>query len=348
MRSRADSQPACATTVADPLERALLARLLAGPVSGAELAAAAGVTRAAVWKRVEALRAQGVDVEARAGTGYSVPAGLAALGLLDPDAIRAAAGAALHGRLDALRVAWSIDSTSSALLRDAQAGDGSVLLAERQSGGRGRRGRAWASPLAAHVYLSLLRRFELPPVRLGGLSIVVGIACAHALRGFGFGQVGLKWPNDVVVVRDGVLHKLGGILVEFGGEAGGPVRAVIGIGINGRMPTSVAATLDQPWTDLATLAAGAPPSRSAVAGAVLACLVPALDRFAQEGLAPFLEAYAGLDVLAGQAVTMLGGARTDEGVACGIGEDGALRVRHATGIRAWHSGEVSVRLAGVT
>src|SRR5690606_1924863 len=143
-------------------ERALLQRLLAGPVSGDRLARENGETRAAVWKRIQGLREAGVAIEARAGRGYTLAQ---PLDLLDADAIAIAMPGAARARLAGLEVAWSLDSTGSELLRRPAPGEGvAVLLAERQTGGRGRRGRTWASPLAANLYLSLARRFD------GGLA----------------------------------------------------------------------------------------------------------------------------------------------------------------------------------
>ncbi|MGO4776201.1 HTH domain-containing protein, partial [Lysobacter sp. 2RAB21] len=132
-------------------DRALLQRLIAGPATGDALASAAGQTRAAVWKRIEALREAGVAIEAKPGRGYALSQ---PLDLLDAEAIAAALDPGARERLAELDVAWSIDSTNSELLRRATPAQGAaVLLAERQTGGRGRRGRVWASPLAAHVYL---------------------------------------------------------------------------------------------------------------------------------------------------------------------------------------------------
>src|SRR5690606_21256423 len=188
-------------------------------------------------------------------------------------------------------VAWTIDSTSSELLRRRTPPTGvEVLLAERQTGGRGRLGRAWASPLAANLYLSLARAFEGGLARLGGLGLVAGVAAAEALHGLGYGRVRLKWPNDLVVPDPAsrALRKLGGLLVEGGGEHAGPVRAVVGLGLNVRMPATGAASIDQPWCDLAGLGHPAPPSRDALAAALVAHLVPALAQFDRDGLAPFL------------------------------------------------------------
>ena len=320
-------------------DRDLLLRLGAGGLSGDALAREAGITRAAVWKRIRALRAAGVEIEARPGRGYALAR---TPDLLDAQALRAALPAAVAASLASLEVAWSLDSTNSELLRRPPPAAGvAVLLAERQTAGRGRLGRAWASPLGAQVCLSLRRGFAGGLARLGGLSLVAGVAVAEALRGLGFAQAGLKWPNDLVAEG----RKLAGLLVEGGGEHGGPVQAVIGIGINVRLPATTAAAIDQPWTDLATLAgADPPPARAAVAAAVLAALVPALDAFDRDGLAPFLPRYAALDVLAGREVRVTSaGNEVASGRAAGLAADGGLRVATAAGERIFHAGEVSVR-----
>ncbi|KLI99450.1 bifunctional biotin--[acetyl-CoA-carboxylase] ligase/biotin operon repressor BirA [Luteimonas sp. FCS-9] len=322
-------------------ERALLERLIAGPVSGDALARESGQTRAAVWKRIGLLREAGVPIEARRGQGYVLAQPVT---LLDVDAIASALPAAARAGLDRPDVAWTLDSTNAELLRRPMPGAGAeALLAERQTGGRGRRGRAWRSPLAAHVYLSLQRGFDGGLARLGGLSLVAGIAAVEALHRLGVGDVRLKWPNDLVVPDGAGLRKLGGVLVEGGGEHAGPVRAVLGIGINVRMPAVDAAAIDQPWIDLVTLAGDASPSRDAVAAAVIGAWVPALARFDRDGLAPFLPGYAAVDALGGRAVRVQTAAGALDGIAEGIADDGALRLRLADGVRTFHAGEVSVR-----
>lgn len=317
-------------------ERELLQRLIEGPVSGDVLARDAGLTRAAMWKRIEALRDGGVRIDAQAGRGYALAEPVE---LLDADRIRAQLQAATVDALSSLEVAWSLDSTNSELLRRKAPDHGvDALLAEQQTGGRGRRGRQWASPIASNLYLSLSRQFSGGLARLGGLSLVVGVAVAEALRQAGYEAVGVKWPNDLLAQG----RKLGGILVEGGGEHGGPVRAVIGIGVNVRMPAPVATTIDQAWTDLVGLGEGAP-SRNTMAAKLLDTLLPALDQFDRDGLPPFLARYAALDVLAGRAVTVHGPQGDEQGVADGIGDDGALRVRMGQAVRQVHAGEVSVR-----
>ncbi len=320
-------------------ERELVRRLAIGPVSGDVLARELGLTRAAVWKRVQALREAGIGIDARAGRGYSlqrIPEWLdagAIVAHLDDEA--------RHG-LALLEVAWSPDSTNSRLLQQPVPALGArVLLAERQTAGRGRRGRAWVSPLAAHVYLSVLRQYRGGLSRLGGLSLVAGVAAAEALHAAGFVQVRLKWPNDLVVEG----RKLGGVLVEGGGEHGGPARAVVGLGVNVRMPEEQAGNIDQPWVDLHTLAQdrGTAVSRNRLAAGLLSRLLPAFEQFDQAGLQPFLPRYAAMDALHGQRVEIRWGEEVHAGVAEGIAADGALQVRDGNGVRLFHAGEVSVR-----
>ncbi|WP_343650322.1 bifunctional biotin--[acetyl-CoA-carboxylase] ligase/biotin operon repressor BirA [Stenotrophomonas sp.] len=319
-------------------DRQLLAKLAAGRLSGDALARELGQTRAAIWKRIQGLRAAGVDIQGRAGEGYGLTR---ALELLDPQAIRSRLPADTQALLHDLQVAWTVDSTNAELLRCSAPVRGvSVLLAERQTGGRGRRGRSWASPLAAHVYLSVLRLFEGGLGRLAGLSLVAGVAVAEALHDLGFTQAQLKWPNDVLV--DG--RKLVGLLAEGGGEYAGPARAVIGIGINVHMPPAFGEEITQPWMDLDTLA-GTVVDRNQVVAAVLARLLPALETFDRDGLAPFLPRYAALDMLAGQEVRVELDGQWQHGTALGLADDGALRVRIDGRERLLHAGEVSVRAA---
>jgi BirA family biotin operon repressor/biotin-[acetyl-CoA-carboxylase] ligase len=320
-------------------DRALLERLIAGPASGAALARELGLTRAAIWKRVQNLRDAGVAIEAGPARGYVLAAPLA---LLDADRIAAGLSTPARQELAALHLEFETDSTQARAQAAPPPPQGAaVFLAERQTAGRGRRGRAWTSPLAAHLYLSVARRFAGGFAALAGLSLAVGVAVAEAVRHAGLPQIALKWPNDLVVGE----RKLGGILVDLRGEAQGPCDAVIGLGLNWRMPASAGDGIDQPWCDFASLAPSAVPDRNALAATVLDALLPALAQFDRDGMSGFAERWRALDALAGRAVQVRDGDRRHDGVALGIDATGALRVRHAEGERRWHSGEVSVRPA---
>ena len=130
---------------------------------------------------------------------------------------------------------------------------------------------------------------------------------------------------------------------EGGGEVAGAARAVVGIGLNVRMPPQAGDVIDQPWAELAGLSTH-PPSRNAVVAALLARLLPALDDFDAHGLAPFLPRYAALDALAGRTLTVHAATANWPASALGIANDGALRVRDAAGDEHLvHAGDVSVR-----
>jgi len=308
-------------------------------VSGSALAARLGVTRAAVWKQVEVLRAAGAPIDAAAGRGYRLAWPIE---WLDRRRIFAELDADQRRRVGAVAVHWQIDSTSSELLRNAGASDADLLVccAEAQSAGRGRRGREWRSPLGGNVYFSLLKRFDSGMGALTGLSLAAGVAVVAALADCGVGEAGLKWPNDVLARG----RKLAGILVELGGEFLGPCHAVIGIGINLNLPAAIVAAIDQPVIDIAALAGAAPPpSRNRLAGRLLARLIESLDRFCAHGFAAFAQEYARLDLLDGKPLAVQAADGAHAGVGAGVDARGALRVRIGNAVRSFDSAEVSVR-----
>jgi BirA family biotin operon repressor/biotin-[acetyl-CoA-carboxylase] ligase len=318
-------------------DRALLERLGAGAVTGSALARELGITRSAVHKRIESLRAAGIDIDGQAGHGYALAR---TLDLLDRETLLAQLRVEARSQLHSLRIEFETTSTQALAVQAGAPEQGcAVWLAERQTEGQGRRGRAWVSPLAANLYLSLARRFDRGFAALSGLSLAVGVAVAESLRSLGAAQVGVKWPNDLVA--DG--RKLGGILIQLRGEAQGPCEAVIGIGLNVRMPAKAAVDIDQAWCDLSQLLPGKTIARTALAAIVLDRLLLALAQFESEGLAPFLPRWRELDALAGQAVSVLDGAQVHEGTALGVDATGALRVRIGGGERQFHGGEASLR-----
>jgi BirA family biotin operon repressor/biotin-[acetyl-CoA-carboxylase] ligase len=318
----------------------LLALLASGePLSGERLAEQGGVTRAAIWKQIQALRARGVPIEARGAAGYRLPWPLQ---MLDAQPIRAGVPAPLRKRLGDLEVHWELDSTSSELQRRSAAlPDLSVVIAETQSAGRGRRGRSWLSPPGLNLYLSCLKRFDAGFAALSGLSLAVGVILLHALESLGIADAGLKWPNDVLA-RGG---KLAGILVELSGEYQGPCAAVIGIGLNLRLTDALREQAGQPSCDLSSLTDGTPPDRNAVAAALIAALVDGLDRFEREGFAGFVEDYARHDLLKNVPLRVQGAQGTFEGIGAGVDERGALLVNAADGLHRIDSADVTVRRA---
>jgi BirA family biotin operon repressor/biotin-[acetyl-CoA-carboxylase] ligase len=196
---------------------AVLEALADGPVSGPDLAGRLDVSRAAVWKHVEALREAGFDVKSET-KGYRLAS------------IPEYGGLAVEYGLDApYRVAYreSIGSTNDRARELAADGeDGVVVLADEQTGGRGRLDRAWSAP-SGGVWLSLVLRPDLPPAHAPVLTLAAAVAIARAARERG-ADAAIKWPNDVLVGD----RKLAGILTEMEGEADRVSWVVVGTGVN--------------------------------------------------------------------------------------------------------------------
>jgi BirA family biotin operon repressor/biotin-[acetyl-CoA-carboxylase] ligase len=309
-----------------------------GMVSGAQLAERSGVTRAAIWKQIEALRARGVPVESRGTAGYCLPWPVQ---LLELSALKAGVPASVRKRLGELELHWEIDSTSSEIQRrQSELPDLSMVLAETQTAGRGRRGRRWLSPPGLNVYLSGLKRFDAGFAALSGLSLAVGVIVMRTLAALNIHGAGLKWPNDVL--SDG--GKLAGILVELGGEYQGPCAAIIGVGLNVRLTDALHAQAGQPVNDLTTLA-GTAPDRNRVAAALITALAEGLDQFEREGFAAFVDEYARYDLLRGQALRVQGATGVLEGIGAGVDERGALLLQADDGLHRIDSADVTVRRA---
>ena len=306
--------------------------------SGEAMARVLGVSRASVWNALNALDDAGIEVFKVRGRGYRLAEPLA---LLEAATIGTALGpAAPRFSVDVLD---RVDSTNTLLMARAAAGaaSGTVIAAEWQTGGRGRRGRVWHALPGAALTFSLLWRFEQGAGFLAGLSLAAGVALMRALARHGVRDAGLKWPNDVLWRG----RKLAGILIEMQGDMLGPSAAVIGIGMNCRTPAALLERIDQPAVDIAT-AAGAAPDRSRLLASLLVELDRVFTAFAREGFAPFRDEWQRCDVYRGKPVKIaLPDGGVVNGTAEGVADNGALLVATQSGQLRLHSGDVSLRIA---
>jgi len=244
----------------------------------------------------------------------------------------------------------TVDSTNTELMRRFRAAGPAaaepvLLVAEQQSAGRGRMGRAWQSRAGDSLTFSL--GMALQPADWSGLSLAVGISIAESLQpalpAADQPRIRLKWPNDLWLADARDERKLAGILVET--ASWGELRyVVIGVGINVR-----ALTLDPTPVAAGQAAALAPAALQDILpgvdvaqalALVAAPLVQAVQAFGLFGFAPFQARFAARDALAGRAVQLSDGT---EGMAHGVGENGALLVHTAAGMKEITSSEVSVR-----
>lgn len=207
--------------------RAILAALDDGPVAGPALAEELDVSRAAVWKHVEALREAGFEIDS-GPDGYSL------------GSVPEYGGPAIEYDLDAFEVEFhdELASTNDRARELATEGvEDVVVVADRQTGGRGRLDRRWASP-SGGVWLSLVLQPNVPTAEVPLLTLAAAVATTRAAREAGV-DAAIKWPNDVLVQGDGE-RKLAGILTEMEGEADRVSWVVVGIGLNANVdPTDL-------------------------------------------------------------------------------------------------------------
>ena len=308
--------------------------------SGEQLAETLGVSRGAIWKAVESLRELGATLHAVRNRGYRLRSGSDAL---DSSQIKSLLPPPVRSNVRSVDVAWTVDSTNSALLArpNPPFGTCEVMLAEYQTAGRGRRGRAWLAPPGGSICLSLCWAFREVPQDLGALGLVVGVCALRALREAGLENVKLKWPNDLVVEA----RKLGGILIELRAESDGPAYVVIGIGLNVALGAKLSEAIGETGVSAIDLVTAGleRPSRNALAAALITQFVQGLLVFEKEGLRPFADEWRTADALHGRQIdvhTLEGVAR---GLARGIDLHGALVVETPKGVRRFISGDVTVR-----
>lgn len=305
--------------------------------SGEALGAALGVSRAAVWKVLSPLEKQGFPIQRVRGKGYRIPRGAV---LLDEHAIRS-----LLPNHCADYWSWhvyqQVDSTNAEAQRlmAIEARRPLACVSEQQSAGKGRRGRAWVSPYAQNIYLSLTESFNTGAQGLEGLSLVVGIVMAQTLQSCGYEGVELKWPNDVLL--DG--KKLAGILIEIAGDLTSDCVVVIGVGVNVLMGREAGEEIDQAWTSLLQSSKHGELDRNRLIAAFATKLLEAMTLFRAKGFEPFITVWERYDAWLGHDVNVVSGSHVLSGRHAGVSERGALRVETAEGIVLANGGEVSLR-----
>ncbi len=261
--------------------------------------------------------------------------------LIDPARLAPLLGDAL-GRFDVDSVD-TLDSTNSEAGRRAErgAGSGTVIIADHQDSGRGRRGREWHSTPESSLTLSLLWRFSGSFARLSGLSLAVGVAVARALETVGAHGVGLKWPNDVLFrLPDGHHAKLAGILIELSSDRQG-TQAIIGIGLNLKHPRGDIGQATASVEDVL----GDVPERHVLVAALLRQLAYILDLFAVDGFAAIKPDWLRHHAWQDAQVRLIDEQTTREGICRGVDDDGALLLETTTGIQRILAGDISLRLA---
>jgi len=233
----------------------------------------------------------------------------------------------------------NIVSSTNDVLRDKleSLDQDSVCVAEAQTHGRGRRGKKWVSPFGASVCLSMLWRFYKGYQSLEGLSLLIGMAVNQALKEVGIKDCKLKWPNDIYHNH----KKLAGILIEVEGQATELTQAVIGIGVNFKLPNDIP-DIDQAFTDVSSIL-NVELDRNLFVAKLLEQIWKMIPIFNTHGLKPFIQLWQSADLYHNKPVSLLLGKGVVYGIYRGINERGALLLQTEKGIETFHGGEVSVR-----
>ena len=299
---------------------------------GTALGVVLQMTRSAVWKMIKKLERYDIEINSVKGRGYALCEPIILLDvqkireqLTEPDA---------H-----IELFESIDSTNEYFRSECRQQDVSFCLAEQQTQGRGRLGRAWHSPFGKNIYLSCSYPFQKDISELAGLSLVVSLAMVRTLKQFGLDeQLHVKWPNDIICQG----KKISGTLIEVHAESHGMSHAIIGVGLNVNMLIDTRRQVTQPWTSMRCVG-GKYLDRNTVAAALMNHLLDYMRRFDREGFKVFVDEWVASECMQGQQVSLKAGVNTVTGEAVGINAQGHLLLMMADGeVRAFSSGDTSI------
>jgi BirA family biotin operon repressor/biotin-[acetyl-CoA-carboxylase] ligase len=283
-----------------------------------------GLPRARLLQRIDSLRMRGYAVQSLPGRGYRIsglPDGIAAE-QVGPLLATAELGRRLH-------VHQEIGSTSDEAHRLAEAGaeHGTVVLAESQTAGRGRRGRTWVTPPGKAIALSVILRPDLPPARAPELALTAAVAVCEVAQGLGAPAAAIKWPNDVECRG----RKLAGMLAEMRAQGDRVTHVVVGIGLNVNLePSDLPAEL-RPLATSLRIERGEPIARSLVCARLLTRFEVLLSLHEAEGFAPVRARFRELSSTLRRRVRAEVAKGFVEGEAIDLAEDGALLVRTDSG-----------------
>ncbi len=321
-------------------EHLILRELLARDpnwVSGSTLAAKLKVSRVAVWQHMEKMRAAGFEFEAQRSRGYRItgrPSTLYAP-LIDTHLKS-------RPRNFSLLVLDEVDSTNDEAARQLAADRSApfVLLARRQTRGRGRFGRSWHSDSTGNLYASFAFRPRLPPERMQTFTLWMGLNVCELLSNFAAVTPGIKWPNDILF--DG--RKAGGMLTEARVDADHIRDLIFGLGLNVNSPAGGwPGDLSRRAIALADVT-GSKLDLNRLAAALIGRVLLAYQTFADgEHLKNFADLWHRYDLLRGKPVTLLEGGRRHSGVVTGVDDEGALLLRNVQGkVHRFRAGEVTL------
>jgi BirA family biotin operon repressor/biotin-[acetyl-CoA-carboxylase] ligase len=321
----------------NPIHQRIIELLTKGSgryVSGEQLSAQLNVSRTAIWKHIRNLKQQGYEIDAIPRRGYRI---LSSPAKIEPERLQSLLSTKTAGRTCVYETAVDSTQTVAHRLVAEGAGEGTLVIAEEQTAGRGRRGRSWHSPRGKGIWMSLVLKPDLPLYRTPQLTLLAAVAACRALRQETGVPVGIKWPNDLLVQG----RKICGILLESQTEDHQLRYVVAGFGVSVNLEAG-----DYPpeLRDKATsllIESGKRQDRTACIAAILNEFERLYESYLQSGFEPIRTLWEALSVTLGSRVRIEQSAGTVEGLAEGLDESGALLVRTDDGqVHKMISGEI--------
>jgi BirA family transcriptional regulator, biotin operon repressor / biotin---[acetyl-CoA-carboxylase] ligase len=292
-------------------------------ISGARIARELGVSRTTIWRLLTRLRALGVKVRGRPATGYFLES---VADILTPESLKPRLKGTLFGKH--ILHFFRTDSTNRVAFELGHAGEpeGTVVIAEEQTAGRGRAGRAWHSERATGIYVTVLLRPRLAPVQAPLLTMMAGISARDAVAAVTGLPVDVKWPNDLLING----KKVGGILTEMHAEPNLVKFVIVGIGLNvnqQQFPAELRAVATSLRAET-----GKPQSRLEILVRLLREFERGYQEMLHEGSASVVRRFEEVSSYArGKKVRVVTGAETFNGITAGLTPEGLLRVARSDG-----------------
>jgi BirA family biotin operon repressor/biotin-[acetyl-CoA-carboxylase] ligase len=295
-------------------------------LSGEEIRRHLRVSRTAVWKRIQRLRALGYEIEASTRSGYRL---IGSPDLLIPSEIKPLLKTKWIGKT--IHHFDTLDSTNAKAYQLALDGakEGEVVIAESQEKGKGRLGRQWFSPPFLNLYLSVILRPKISPHQASVITLMAAVAAASAIREFSGLLPLIKWPNDILL-RD---RKVAGLLNEMHSEIDRIHFVILGIGVNLNMDEKTFSKEIQPVATSLRIEMGQTVSRKVFLGSLLQALETWYSIFLKEGNEVLLEAWRGWAQIKGRRVNVTSFGETFVGTAIDVDSDGALILETEDGKR---------------
>lgn len=296
-------------------------------VSGQQISHQLGITRAAIWKHIKTLKEQGHTILSAPRKGYRLEE---AADLIATDDILACLNTRIIGRKRIICLAQT-DSTNSQAKRLAVEGasEGTVVVAESQTGGRGRRGRSWFSPAGQNIYASIILRPPMAPAQTPQITLMAAVAVARALQEATGLNAKIKWPNDILIAD----KKIAGILTEITTEMDAVDYVVVGLGVN---VNTTAADMPPDIRSIATsvrIESGSRSSRTDLLCSLLQYFEWSYDTLQRNGFKPIMAQWREMSDIIGQPVYVDVLDVRHSGIVEAVDDDGVLILKDDNGQR---------------